>query len=65
MNTANTADLRTRFIFDHTPVRGLHVRLDDVWRHIATRKHYPLPVRRALGELLAAGVLLSSNLKLP
>ena len=63
MNTANTADLRTRFIFDHTPVRGLHVRLDDVWRHIATRKHYPLPVRRALGELLAAAVLIAGNLK--
>ena len=57
-------DLRTRFIFDGMPVRGLHVRLDGVWRHIVGRKHYPAAIRRALGELLAAGALLSSNLKL-
>lgn len=60
MNT----NLRTRFIFDHAPVRGLHVQLNDVWQHIVERKHYPLAIRRALGELLAAGALLSSNLKL-
>ncbi len=54
---------RTRFLFDHHPVRGLHVRMQDVWQHILQRKHYPLAIRRALGELLAAGVLLSGNLK--
>ncbi|ASP17805.1 chaperonin HslO [Neisseria sp. oral taxon 020 str. F0370] len=57
-------DLRTRFIFDDMPVRGLHVRLENVWQHIVGRKHYPAAVRRALGELLAAGALLSSNLKI-
>ena len=57
------ADSRTRFIFDDMPVRGLHVRLENVWRHIAGQKPYPAAIRRALGELLAAGVLLSSNLK--
>ena len=57
------ADSRTRFIFDDMPVRGLHVRLENVWRHIAGQKPYPASIRRALGELLAAGVLLSSNLK--
>lgn len=55
---------RTRFLFDHAPVRGLHVRLQEVWQHIAARKPYPAPIRKALGELLAAGALLSSNLKL-
>ena len=55
---------RTRFIFDDFPVRGLHVNLQDVWQHIVSRKHYPIAIRRALGELLAAGSLLSSNLKL-
>lgn len=54
---------RTRFIFDDMPVRGLHVRLQKVWQHIVRRKHYPASIRRALGELLAAGALLSSNLK--
>ncbi|PSJ79676.1 Hsp33 family molecular chaperone HslO [Neisseria iguanae] len=55
---------RTRFIFDDMPVRGLHVRLGKVWQHIVKQKHYPAAIRRALGELLAAGVLLSSNLKI-
>ena len=60
----NQADCRTRFIFDDMPVRGLHVRLQEVWQHIVSRKSYPLAIRNALGELLAAGALLSSNLKL-
>lgn len=55
---------RTRFIFDNVPVRGLHVQLHDVWQHIVSHKHYPKAIRHALGELLAAGSLLSSNLKL-
>lgn len=56
-------NLRTRFIFDDLPVRGLHVRLDGVWRHIAEQKNYPAAIRRTLGELLAACALLSANLK--
>ena len=59
----NHADIRTRFIFDDMPVRGLHVRLENVWKHIVGQKHYPSAIRRALGELLAAGALLSGNLK--
>lgn len=59
----NRADVRTRFIFDDMPVRGLHVRLENVWQHIVKQKNYPAAIRRALGELLAAGVLLSGNLK--
>lgn len=57
-------DTRARFIFDDMPVRGLHVRLENVWQHIVKQKHYPAAIRRALGELLAAGTLLSSNLKI-
>ncbi|ENT0747584.1 Hsp33 family molecular chaperone HslO [Neisseria gonorrhoeae] len=59
----NRADARTRFIFDDMPVRGLHVRLENVWQHIVKQKNYPAAIRCALGELLAAGVLLSGNLK--
>ncbi|QEY25620.1 Hsp33 family molecular chaperone HslO [Neisseria zalophi] len=58
------ADNRTRFIFDDMPIRGQHVLLEKVWQHIVGQKHYPVAIRRALGELLAAGVLLSSNLKI-
>ena len=61
---AGHADCRTRFIFDNMPVRGLHVHLQEVWQHIEGRKHYPAAIRQALGELLAAGALLSSNLKI-
>lgn len=60
----NLNDWRTRFIFDEMAVRGLHINLNEVWQHIVSRKHYPQAIRRALGELLAAGALLSSNLKL-
>lgn len=55
---------RTRFIFDQMPIRGLHVQAQEVWQHIVARKNYPVAIRRALGELLAAGALLSSNLKI-
>ena len=58
------ANQRTRFIFDNQPIRGIHVQLTDVWQHIAQQKRYPQAIRRALGELLAAGAILSSNLKL-
>ena len=62
--TPSSTDRRTRFIFDDMSVRGLHVRLNEVWQHIVRRKNYPTPIRQALGELLAAGALLSSNLKI-
>ena len=29
--TTQSANLRTRFIFDDQPVRGLHVQLQSVW----------------------------------
>ena len=39
--TTQSANLRTRFIFDDQPVRGLHVQLQSVWQHIVQRKPYP------------------------
>lgn len=61
--TQNHSDIRTRFIFDDMPIRGMHIRLEKVWQHIVNQKHYPVAICRALGELLAAGSLLSANLK--
>lgn len=61
--TQNHSDIRTRFIFDDMPIRGMHIRLEKVWQHIVNQKPYPVAIRRALGELLAAGSLLSANLK--
>ena len=59
----NHADIRTRFIFDDMPVRGLYVRLENVWEHIAGQKHYPAAIRRALGELLAAPATLKTKVR--
>ncbi len=63
MTASSRADQRQRFIFDAMPVRGIHVQLHSVWQHIVQRKQYPAAIEQALGELLAAGVLLASNLK--
>lgn len=57
------ADAVTRFVLEHLPVRGVHVRLEGVWQEIVARKHYPSAVQTLLGELLAAAVLLAGNLK--
>lgn len=59
----NNHDIRLRFLFDDAPVRGIHVRLDDAWQQILTRKEYPKSIKKVLGELLAGSVLLASNLK--
>ena len=58
-----------RFLFDGLPVRGAIVRLTDSWQEVLRRRAghsagaYPLPVRRLLGEMAAASVLMQSNLK--
>lgn len=59
----NHHDIRLRFLFDHAPVKGIHVRLDDAWQRVLSRKNYPPPIARVLGELLASSVLLASSLK--
>ncbi len=63
MTAAAIANERLRFLFDELPVRGIHVQLDNVWQHIRSQKQYPKAIEQALGELLAAGILLASNLK--
>jgi molecular chaperone Hsp33 len=55
-----------RFVFDGLPVRGMLVRLGDSWRDMLSRRAsdpYPAPVRALLGEMVAAGVLMQSNIK--
>ncbi len=53
-----------RFIFDKLPVRGAFVDLTDVWQTIAAQKEYPEGIKQLLGELIAANVLMTSNIKL-
>jgi molecular chaperone Hsp33 len=56
-------DSLSRFVFENFPVRGELVHLDASWRAVLDREAYPPPVRRLLGEALAASVLLASTLK--
>lgn len=53
-----------KFIFDELPIKGSLVVLDDCWQVIAAQRQYPEGLQQLLGELLAANVLLTNNLKL-
>lgn len=57
------ADALTRFVFEYAPVKGGIVQLDNVWQTVQSHADYPPPLRRVLGELLAAAALLTSNIK--
>ena len=57
------SDTLQRFIFEHAPVRGELVQLSATWQAVTERHDYPPPLRRVLGELMAAGALLAATLK--
>jgi len=59
-----------KFLFEGLPVRGTIVRLTDAWTEVQRRRTtnsttgaYPQPVQALLGEMIAAGVLMQSNIK--
>lgn len=59
-----------KFIFDGLPVRGILVRLTGAWTEILRRRAsntqsgaYPLALQNMLGQLVAAAVLMQSNIK--
>lgn len=56
-------DTLQKFIFDNAAVRGELVEISDTWREIQARHAYPKAVRTVLGDMVAAGALLSANLK--
>jgi molecular chaperone Hsp33 len=51
------------FVFDGAPVRGEIVNIRNSWQAIMARKDYPPAVKKLLGDLVAAGVLLCGTLK--
>lgn len=61
--SAVQGDLLRRFLFERWPVRGQFVRLDASWRAVLEHHDYPAPVRAALGEAMAAAVVLAGTLK--
>ncbi|KQW96933.1 Hsp33 chaperonin [Massilia sp. Root418] len=56
-------DTLQKFIFDNASVRGELVDISATWREVQARHDYPVPVKRLLGEMVAAAALLSANLK--
>lgn len=56
-------DIVRRFTVEHQAVRGQWVRLGPAWLALREHADYPEPVRRLLGEAVAAVVLLASTLK--
>jgi molecular chaperone Hsp33 len=57
-------DLRQRFYFADSPVRGEIVQLEQTLTDVFNRHQYPPVIRKLLAELLAASVLLTATLKL-
>lgn len=57
-------DTLRRFLFEHAPIRGELVHLDQTWHSVLERHNYPEVLRDLMGELCAAAVLLAATLKL-
>jgi molecular chaperone Hsp33 len=51
------------FIFEHLPIRGEIVRLDESYREVLEKHAYPEPVKRILTEALLASILLMGSVK--
>jgi molecular chaperone Hsp33 len=56
-------DLLQRFLLHRAGVRGVHVRLDDTWRHIREREQYPAAAMTMLGQASAAAALFTGHAK--
>jgi molecular chaperone Hsp33 len=56
-------DLLRRFLLHRAGVRGVHVRLDETWRHIRERDEYPPAAMTLLGQASAAAALFTGHAK--
>jgi molecular chaperone Hsp33 len=56
-------DCLHRFMFEQYPIRGHLVHLDASWRALIEHREYPAPIRDALGESVAASLLLAATVK--
>lgn len=61
--SATASDELQTFIFEATHVRGEIVRLGKSWQTIQSHRSYPTVIKKHLGEMVAAGALLSATLK--
>lgn len=62
--SSRDSDCLHRFVFEHTDVRGELVHLDASWQAVLERQTYPEPLRKLLGEAMAAAALLSATIKI-
>ncbi len=56
-------DQQLRFVLPTAGVRGIAVRLQETWRHMAERAPYPAAVSELLGEAAAAAALFTGHAK--
>jgi molecular chaperone Hsp33 len=56
-------DKLQRFMLENAAVRGEFVEISETWRQVLARQDYAGPVKKLLGEMVAAAALLSANLK--
>lgn len=57
------SDKLQRFLIENTNVRGELVQLDQAWQTLQATAPYPAPIRKILGEALAAVSLLATTIK--
>ncbi len=63
-NNVECDDETSNFVFEHAPIRGSIVHLNHTYRQVLRHQNLPKILKQALGELMAASVLLSSSLKM-
>jgi len=56
-------DQGQRFLFDEFAIRGELVQLTDTTREIFNNHEYPKPVKKLIGEFVAAAAMLSATIK--
>ena len=57
-------DALQHFLFDHTPIRGNLVHLNNTYQQVLQHQSLPTVLKHALGELMAASALLTATLKM-
>lgn len=60
---SSMTDMLQTFLFEKSQVRGEIVLMHEAWQTIQARRNYPKALNRHLGEMVAAGALLSATLK--
>ncbi|WP_340648432.1 Hsp33 family molecular chaperone HslO [Pseudoxanthomonas winnipegensis] len=62
--SADTTDLRTRFLLPEAGVRGVAVRLRQTWAELLEPADYPPQARDLLGKAIAAAALFTGHIKI-